>query len=246
MREDYKNILAADIKVLEFWRKRYLGQAALVCLVVGFLCVMVFKCIADVRALVLFLLLIGGIAFVMIRELREALQTKGESLVFAKGKSLFENICFDFGAGIDDDDSVWGNWNYNQRDCGAVVLGDGFCLEEDYLYDIVSSKFIEIKSTVFKGILLTLDCHEGAQSLLNDMRFKQEIENFRKTLKARSVASTFMQNKIYIWFVSDGRLYHQFSLWKFNVFVSFVAKLEKILAHVSALQTLLDVDNKNC
>lgn len=245
MQEDYKKILAADVKVLEYWRRRYLGQTAVVLIFAGVLIAMVLKYIADIRLWVLLLPLIALVSFVMIKELREALQTKGENLIFTKAKTLFDNIRFDYAAGIDDKFPIWENWNYNLRDCRAVVLGDGFCLEEDCLYHVASSKFIEIKGTVFRGILLTLDCHESAKSLLNDARFKQEAERLRKILKAEKFSLNFMQNKLCLCFISNRRLYHQFSLLRFNLLATFIYKLEMVLAQVWALQALLSVDKEN-
>lgn len=245
MREDYKKLLAADGKVLEYWRKRYLGQAVVVLLLAGGLIAVVLKYIADVRLWVLLLPLICLVAFVMIKELREGLQTKGESLIFAKTNSLFDNVRFDYAAGIDDRFPIWENWNYNLRDCRAVVFGEGFCLEEDCLYHIASSKFIEIKGTVFKGILLTLDCDEKAQSLLNDTRFKRETERLRQILKAEKFTLNFMQNKICLCFVSNRRLYHQFSLLRFNALTTFLCKLEIVLAQILTLQSLLKVDKES-
>lgn len=245
MQENYKKILAADVKVLEYWRRRYLGQTAVVLIFAGVLVTMVLKYIADIRLWVLLLPLIALVSFVMIKELREALQTKGENLIFTKAKTLFDDIRFDYAAGIDDKFPIWENWNYNLRDCRAVVLGEGFCLEEDCLYHVTSFKFIEIKGTVFRGILLSLDCHESAQSLLNDARFKQEAERLRQILKAEKFSLSFMQNKICLCFVSNRRLYHQFSLLRFNLLTTFICKLEMVLAQVLALQALLSIDKEN-
>ncbi len=245
MQEDYKKISAHDTRVLEYWRKRYLGQAVVVLIVAVGVFAVVLKYVADVRLWLLLLPLIGVVAFVMLKELREALQTKGESLIFAKAKSLFDNIRFDYAGGVDDKFPIWDQWNYNLRECRSVVRGDGFCLEEDALYSVVSSKFFEIKGTVFKGILLALDCDENAQNLLNDANFKQEAERLRQILKADKMTFSFAQNKICLCFASNRRLYHQFSLLRFNVLTTFVGKLEVVLAQVSKLQALLMVDKES-
>ena len=245
MREDYKKILASDVKVLEFWRKRYLGQACIVLLLAGALLWMVFYYVNDWRLWLLLLPLICFVAYIMLKELREGLQTKGESLIFAKTKALFDNIRFDYGAGVDDKFPIWDKWNYNQRECQVVVRGQGFCLEEDALYSVAASKFFEIKGTVFKGILLTLDCDEKAQSLLNDVHFKQEAERLRQILKADKMTLSFAQNKICLCFASNRRLYHQFSLLHFNMLTIFICKLDAVLVQVSSLQALLNVDKES-
>lgn len=243
MREDYKKMLAHDTRVLEYWRKRYLGQAAVVLILAIALIALVFKYVADIRLWLLLLPLIGVVVFVMLKELREALQTKGENLIFAKAKTLFENIRFDYAAGVDDKFPIWENWNYNLRDCRSVVRGNGFCLEEDCLYSVVSSKFFEIKGTVFKGVLLTLTGGEKAQSLLDNPHFKREAERLREILNADKVVLSLVQDKICLCFTSDKKLYHQFSLLKFNVLTAFIGKLEMLLTQVAVLQNLLVVDN---
>lgn len=245
MREDYKKILAADIKVLEFWRKRYLGQACIVLVLTCALLWMVFYYVSDWRLWLILLPLICFVAYIMLKELREGLQTKGESLIFAKTKALFDNIRFDYGAGVDDKFPIWDKWNYNQRECQVVVRGLGFCLEEDALYSVASSKFLAIKGTVFKGILLTFDADENAQGVLNDARFKQEAERLRQILKADKVTLSLVQNKICLCFTSNRRLYHQFSLLRFNVLTAFICKLETVLAQVANLQALLNVDKES-
>lgn len=242
MHEDYRKILAHDVKVLEFWRKRYLLQAGLVVVIGGVLAGLVLMYVRDWRLWLILLPLIGVVLGVMLRELREGLQTKGESLIFAKGQSLFKDIRFDYGAGIDDKYPVWENWTYNLRDCRAVVRGEGFCVEEDCLFTLISSKFFEIRGTVFKGVILTIDCDDEAQNLLDDAKLNAEAENLRKILEADTVTIHFAWQKMCFCFVSKKRLYHQFSLLKFNALIKFVGRLEAVLAQIDVLRGLLKVD----
>lgn len=82
------------------------------------------------------------VAYLMLRELRDSLQTRGETLIFAKGKALFDGVDFDYGQGIDKDEALFGMWAFDARECRGVMSGRGFSLEEDWLYKAVSARFL--------------------------------------------------------------------------------------------------------
>ena len=63
----------------------------------------------------LIILAVLTVAYLMLRELRDSLQTRGETLIFAKGKALFDGVDFDYGQGIDKDEALFGMWAFDAR-----------------------------------------------------------------------------------------------------------------------------------
>ena len=69
----------------------------------------------------LIILAVLTVAYLMLRELRDSLQTRGETLIFAKGKALFDGVDFDYGQGIDKDEALFGMWAFDARECRGVM-----------------------------------------------------------------------------------------------------------------------------
>ena len=178
-------MLAKEAKVLEYWRKKYLGQAAMVLIAAAGAVAAAWFYVEAALLKLLFGLCAVLVAYLMLKELRESLQTRGEMLIFAKGKDLFADAAFDYGQGLDKGDKLWGAWEYNVRECRGVLSGEGYLLEEDWLYNTAAAKFFTLKMTVFEGVLLAAVCPAGKENALAD---RQEIraagEKMRRMLAA--------------------------------------------------------------
>ena len=81
-------MLAKEAKVLEYWRKKYLGQAAMVLIAAAGAVAAAWFYVEAALLKLLFSLCAILVAYLMLKELRESLQTRGEMLIFAKGKEV--------------------------------------------------------------------------------------------------------------------------------------------------------------
>ena len=85
-------MLINETKILEYWRRKYLLEAFIV-LLIGIGTAIVTEIYADyVWSKVLFLLLAIVVSYVMIKEIKNDLQARGEALVLAHGNELFGHI----------------------------------------------------------------------------------------------------------------------------------------------------------
>lgn len=97
MTEINKAALAQETRLIEYWRKKYLFQAAAVAVCAGAAIAAAAVYIqAKLPALLIILAVLNG-GIPVLRELRDSLQTRGETLIFAKGKALFDGVDFDYG-----------------------------------------------------------------------------------------------------------------------------------------------------
>ena len=88
MTEINKAALAQETRLIEYWRKKYLFQAAAVAVCAGAAIAAAAVYIQAKLPALLIILAVLTVAYLMLRELRDSLQTRGETLIFAKGKAL--------------------------------------------------------------------------------------------------------------------------------------------------------------
>jgi len=142
---------------LEFWRQKYLRQG-----------VLAFLCLAGVMAAVAFFcnngslellcaLFAGATGWLMLKELRESLQARGEGLILSEDKELFGGLGFDVGRGEDENLITQTALipAYQVRECFNAITGKGFRLTEEFLYTVLSNKYIKLNKTAFRGIVLS-------------------------------------------------------------------------------------------
>lgn len=255
-------LAAKESKVLEYWRKRYLAQAVFVVGVsLGLGAAVV--CCASLGALRLFLLiLIFAVAYIMVKELREGLQARGEGLVFTKGGEIFDDLMFDVGRGLCENalltqEVVQG---YQVRECRNVMRGKGYWLEEDWFYTVVSSKFIPLNQTVFEGVVLAFaaitveDNLDGEVSLINGKGvITGKLSAYLHEHGALDCVTTFLtlfqvekamlysaDKTLYVWVKTEQRLFYQFSLLKPNTLVRFQRRIEALNEAAKKMLTALN------
>lgn len=231
MQERNYKILTREAKILEYWRKRYLAQAAAVAVAAMAGMALARMYVPAVLLQLLFCLCIITVAYLMVRELRESLQTRGENLIFGNGGQLFGGIRFDYGQGLSKDDKLWDTWVFQARECRGVMAGKGFLLEEDWLYNMAAAKFFVLKMTVFEGIVLAVSCPAGKAATLCD---RQEVraagEKMRRLLGAEKMRVVSADDKIVFCFQTKKKLFYQFGLLRPNTVGAFVRRVDTVRA----------------
>lgn len=239
--------LAKESKVLEYWRKRYLLQAVVVLVVAVCACDWLLYMVEFSPVLLLGCLLVAFVAYVMVKELRNALQTRGESLVFAKEEELFDDLTFDVGRGICESalltqEVVQG---YQVRECRNVMQGKGFWLEEDWFYTVMSAKYVPLNQTMFEGVVLAFACKKAddglsaevylnanrvvvtgsLEPLLRESGVVETIASLLKIFKGRKAHLNTADKTIYVWIQTEDKLFYQFSLWAPNTMSVFQKRI---------------------
>lgn len=234
MTEINKAALAQETRLIEYWRKKYLFQAAAVAVCAGAAIAAAAIYIQAKLPALLIILAVLTVAYLMLRELRDSLQTRGETLIFAKDKALFDGVDFDYGQGIDKDEALFGMWAFDARECRGVMSGRGFSLEEDWLYKAVSARFFMLKLTVFEGILLVVDNGEGsmpdAAALIRNAGVHGAAEKMRRLLGAETMRAAVSGGRAVFYFKTKNRLFHQFALERTNTTGIFVRRVEALKA----------------
>lgn len=246
MMEINKAALAQEARIIEYWRKKYLFQAAAVAVCAGAAIAAAAVYIQAKLPVLLIVLAVLTVAYLMLRELRDSLQTRGETLIFAKGKALFDGVDFDYGQGIDKDEALFGMWAFDARECRGVMSGAGYVLEEEWLYNTVRVRFFTLKLTVFEGILLAVDCGGDAAAkarepdgrgmavpeevLARDAGVRAAVEKMRKLLGAEAVRTAVSGGRAAFYFKTKNRLFHQFTLERTNTTGIFIRRIEALKA----------------
>lgn len=240
----------SDMYGLEHWRKKYLLEAFLVIMlaVVVVLAGFYWFDFAGFQ-FVLFLFMVI-FSYMALKSLCEDLQTRGEALILARSKELFNNLSFDYGKGIDE--NVLLNQeavsSYRRRECFNVIKSKKFVIEEDFLYTTISSKFIEINQTAFRGIILEIDAIfpksvskgeifikkgkkqfiGGLASVIKEQKITEDVLLLMNFFNSDRLIVMQYNEKMYFWLKSDCSLFYQFSLFKYNSQAPFVKRIEQL------------------
>lgn len=248
VRYDLQKTLAHEAVVLDYWRKRYLWQAFFVLIIEAFLigAVWYYTKILEVIGLVLGLEVL--VFYLMLKELRESLQTRGEGLILPKGDMFFEDISFDYGKGIAE--SVLNSQDfvssYKTRECRNVMRGKNYLVEEDWFYTLNSVKSFSVYQTAFEGVVWQIDCafckedNKGQVVFKNGKTFVtgdlvgfvnsygilKELEQLNNFFLSREILLVVKDKKLYIWFATQRKLFYQFRLLGKNTLSFFVKRVD--------------------
>jgi len=241
---------AKEAKTLEYWRKRYLGQAAIVGVLAVSLAAAGWLC-ADFFILKFFLTLLAAvIVYIMCQGLQRSLQARGEGLILAKGGEAFGEVMFDIGRGLCENallaqEVVSG---YQVRECDNVMRGKGYWLEEDWFYSVVSTRYVPLNQTVFKGVVLAFADLHSEDGLKGSLLFKngkfvvtgglaqrlkqtgaaEIVPTFMRLFKASEAELAVADKTLYLWIKTEERLFYQFSLFRPNTFAAFQRRIEQL------------------
>ena len=222
-----KKKLAYDGKVLEFWRKRYLFQAVFVTTLALVALYFLIMSSLDKGILFLICLVIVFLAVLMLRELRESLQTRGEGIILANKNLIFDNLDFDYGMPIEEENLLPDHWEYNRKESFSSIRGKNFRLQEVMLFNLISSKFIELKSVTFHGVFFVVSC-SSAELKLKEANITAELNDLKRLLKADSYQIFSDENKVCFCFKTKFPLFYQFTLRKINAVSAFINHIEKL------------------
>lgn len=225
-----------NVQVIEYWRKKYLTEAFVVIVLAAFAIGVFVFYISYGGFKLLFSFLAVFFAYLMLKELRDDLQTRGENLILGQNEPDFSALEFDFGRGIDEKKllELTSIPSYQVRECGNVIKGKGYLLEEDWLYSVISAKFLSFNQTAFFGVILRIDVPSldkklagviervgGKVVILGDLT--EELKKQGSSLVFEKMLKLFETNKIkvetshgqmYFLIKTRKHLFYQFSLLK--------------------------------
>ena len=224
-----------NMQVIEYWRKKYLIEAVVV-LVISMLIIGLFFLYVSHDFMVLLCFLTAVCDYLMIKELRADLQTRGENLFLGRKTVDFEGLEFDFGRGIDEKQLLELEMipAYQVRECGNVMKGNRFIMEEDWLYSVLSAKFLSFNQTSFQGVILRIevphsDTHGRGEIVQNESEIviSGELSSALKKSGYEKVWTELMDmfhadrirvetahGKMYFLIATKGHLFYQLSLLK--------------------------------
>lgn len=251
-----------NMQVIEYWRKKYLTEAMIVMFLAGLAMGLFVIYIGCGEFKLLFFSLAVFCAYLMIKELRADLQTRAENLIFLEKNADFEKLNFDFGRGIDEKKllELTSIGAYQVRECGNVIKKKGFIIEEDWLYSVISAKFLSFNQTAFHGIILRIDVPaldkkmtsvieqiNGQISIKGELLNKFNKEEFKKIfeallmrLTANKIVVETVRREMYFLIKTDKPLFYQFSLLKPCVLSPFIERLKFFDKAAEKLEALLN------
>lgn len=225
-----------NTQVIEYWRKKYLTEAMVVMALAGLAIIVFVSYISYGGFKLLFSFLAVFFAYLMLKELRDDLQTRGENLILGQKDTDFDMLEFDFGRGIDEKKllELASLPAYQVRECGNVIKSERFILEEDWLYSVISAKFLSFNQTAFMGVILQIDVPDISKNMtgtveqigtkiiisgeLADELKKVErdfvFEEMLKLFDAKKIKVETVRGQVYFLIKTRKHLFYQFSLLK--------------------------------
>lgn len=255
-------MLEKETIAVEFWRQRYVRQAVMVTLLFGglaFAAVYFFEFFFT-RLLCIAIALL--LSYLMLKELREDLQTRGEAICTASHIGVYGDLRFDVGRGIDEKimDNLQSVTEYQVRECRNVMYQDGMSIEEDIFYNIGSAKFAQLQQMVFEGVVLTFDLKNSVSSLrgeaacygkktivsgeiasfLHQDKILQSLSELMMFFKAEQTKIEMHEDKIYFFMPTKIKIFFQFSLFKRNRAEYFANRVLLLKAKTESLYNALN------
>lgn len=229
------------VRVLEYWRKKYLWQAVSVVLIAAGMISAVVMFVEAVLLKLLAVMIILLVAYLMMKELQGELQTRGENLILSAAPMSAAGVAFDYGKGIAKGNRLFDCWKYDVRECRSVMCGKDFILEEDWLYTTAAARSFTLKLTVFEGIVLAVNAQNEAQakSLVQSAELRHVAEKMRQLFSAKDIRIVADGTQIGLFFKTEKRLFYQFSLLKTNSAGAFLQRLQTVYAPVAEAVLLM-------
>ena len=225
-----------NMRVIEYWRKKYLTEAMVVVGLAGLATGVFIIYIGCGEFKLLFSCLAVFCAYLMIKELRADLQTRAENLILLEKNELFQKLEFDFGRGIDEKklSELISVPSYQVRECFNVMKKKGYIIEEDWFYSVISAKFLSFNQTAFHGIILRIDVpaldkkmtsvieqKDGKTAITGELleklkkeELKKVFEGLFKRLGTNKIMVETMSGEMYFLIKTNKHLFYQFSLLK--------------------------------
>lgn len=239
------------VREIECFRRRYVKQAVVVFVVLSGAAFGLSTLVLFFLGRVFIWLLAAAIFYRMFYALREDLQVRGEGIILAKGGGeVLGGAVFSVGDGIDENVllGLEGCPKYQARECLNVIKGEGFCLEEDWLYMVFSARGIPFYQTTFEGVVLAVDCfddeaaEEGSGNIRlfkgravteGRLRFVLDkagvgVTKLMKMFEISEIKAEKKGGKVYFWIGGGKKILTQFSLFKTNTAGRFIKRAGEV------------------
>ena len=248
-------MLEKETIAIEFWRKKYIRQAIIVTVLLGGLATAAICYFEFLFTKLLCMVIAILLIYLMVRELRTDLQTRGETICTAPQIGLYGDLRFDVGRGIEEKvlENLQSVADYQTRECRNVIYQEGMSLEEDVFYNVISAKFGRLQQTVFEGMILVVElksekpyckgkvlkegdktvCIGEISSLLKESQALVVLGEIMKMFQVQQIMAEIYQNKIYFFIPTKEKIFAQFSLFKYN-------RTDKFVHCISALKTKME------
>lgn len=245
---------------IDYFRKKYVRQAVVAFLMLGAGAYFLSREIEIFFGKAFVFFAAGVIFYRMFNALREELQVRGEGVILSKGRTaMMEGACFSVGGGVDENEilALQSCPKYRSRECLNIIKGEGFCLEEEWLYEVISRKPVVLHQTAFEGVVLVADClaarpgSQGKVRIFNGkMVFGGEMEKilapagggFLKLFKVFGVNNAVAETgegKVYVWIGGGKKIFYQFGLLKENSVSAFVLRTEALVGALKEIAAAL-------
>ena len=259
-------MLTLETTALEYWRKKYYSQAIIVIGIALTLICLTFIYADVIELKILIILGASSISYLMLKELREDLQTRGEALILPHANTLFNNLIFDYGKGIKEktllDQEVIGP--YQVLEYHNILENELFHYEEDIFYSIISAKFLSLKQTAFQGIILSMNMPSATDKkrttitinknqvnisgfltdTIKTAEFTPLLNELRTLFHPTKIDIISQEGKIYFWIKTTTPLLHQFSLTSTNSINIFNKRIEKLQSLAERITKVFSVDKQ--
>lgn len=252
----------AEVRVLEYWRKKYLRQVVLVGVLAGGVAGAGVFFSESFLVKLLALLLAAVFFYVMFKAIREDLQARFEGALLMSAGRQFAELKFDIGRGGGEEalNAQEVCPAYGGYECFNVIKGAGFSFEEVLLSD--DARFSLFSVPVFEGVILRISLKDnvatgkGAARLFNGKLVfegeaaaflgdaREEVLTLFKLFAVKQAMVSFYQGAVYFWLNGAKKIYVQAGLFSYNPPVLFFERIRTLCQTGEALRDRFCVRKK--
>ena len=214
--------------LLEYWRKRYLGQACIVVFLAVVLVLSVFFGTKSHNGGIIVFLLSIVVVYLMLKELRASLQTRGEKIFWERADKLYPAVVFDYGKRCENENVPVEFEDYKVCESYNSMSGEKYTIEEKWLYSLFALGPFPITQTAFDGIKISF------RQPVNEGKLGQAEQKIKKIFKAKKIIRQKEDNCL--WIPTEKKVFYRLSLVQKNEFAYFVERVEllkKIMDEIS-------------
>ncbi|MBO5284467.1 MAG: hypothetical protein J6B00_01180 [Alphaproteobacteria bacterium] len=242
-----------EVRVLEYWRKRYVKQAVIVAVLAGssagagvfFAPYFLVKVLALSLGFVFF--------YVMFKAIKDDFQARFEGALLMDAVLKFPTLSFDIGRGNGEDALLSQSVcpAYSVYECFNVISGQNFSFEEVQLLEDI--RFLGFALPVFDGVILRLNTTKDLSPAQGTVKFfnkkliftgetapllqelKSEVASLLQHFAVKEAKVCVDNSKVYFWLDKAQKLYRQTKLFSYNPPSLFDKKIEALQTTAKAL-----------
>jgi hypothetical protein len=246
------------MKRLPYWQRKNLRQGLLVAVVALAVGTVGFLYIDYIGFAVFMVLSLIGVVYLMLKALRDDLQTRAEVVIWQNNANAWHDVTFDVGGGSSSEvlflqDVIEGR---QARECYNVMKARDYIWEENIFYTEQRLKWFSIRNTAFRGVILSVAAPRAPQNARAEIQllggkirldgglreyFTEHnaaalLQSVLKLFDAKKMQAVVADGKIYFWIETPCKLFYQFSLiakLQPLMFISRVEQLKKIAENLA-------------